>query len=76
MIAEGLALRGGVESSCGVLPAVFWGLSCVWVQWWVDTSSDGLVVLEQKVMSGVDARMQAVPACIRNGDRQKCATYV
>lgn len=59
-----------VCTSCGGLPAVFWGLSCVRVLWWVGAKRDGLAVLEQKVTSGVDARMQAIPACIRSAGEQ------
>lgn len=37
---------------------------------WVDANGDGLVVSEQKVTSGVDARMRAIPACIRSAGEE------
>lgn len=48
----------------------FGGLGCTRALRWVDANSDGLVVLEQRVTAGVDARMRGYPGVYQERGRR------
>lgn len=79
MTAEGLDATGVLRQPVpvvGCYQLYFGGSAAFGYYGWVDANSNGLVVLEQKVTSGVDGRMQAILACYQERGRRGAAKNV